>query len=176
MKLEHQEADNSLVFAKENFCHLPVISQCIRPPLKLSRWVENYPRKERSFLVPGKDFNRMHFETEEVRQKARQKSEMWNNAGLGNAKHFRLGPEGGPKAIRHLRSGLWQCNHLWLNLGRPRSKASTKVMKTGTQFEQAHISKAVEIGIVKNGIKSEFRKTTKLGKESECEKRRRPTF
>ena len=67
----------------------------------------------------------------------------------GNAKHLRLaGPEGGPKAIWRLGSGLWQCNHLWLNLGRPRSKAGTKVMKMGTQFEQAHISEAVEIGIV----------------------------
>ena len=70
-------------------------------------------------------------------------------AGRGNAKHLRSrGPEAGPKAIPHLRSGLWQCNHLWLNLGRPRSKAGTKVMKMGTQFGQAHISDAVEIGIV----------------------------
>ena len=107
----------------------------------------------------------MHFEAEEGREKSETKVRNVKQCGLGgNAKHFRLGPEGGPKAIRHLRSGLWQCNHLWLNLGRPRSKASTKVMKMGTQFEQAHISKAVDIGIVKNGIKPEL-KQTKLGQD-----------
>ena len=75
-----------------------------------------------------------------------QKLKQWRRKNAKN--HFRLGPEGGLKAIRHLRSGLWQCNHLWLNLGWPRSKAGTKVMKMGSQFGQAHISEAMEIGIV----------------------------
>ena len=108
----------------------------------------------------------MHFEAEEGREKSETKVGNVKQCGLGgNAKHFRLGPEGGPKAIRHLRSGLWQCNHLWLNLGRPRSEGSTKVMKMGTQFEQAHhISEPVEIKIVKIGIKSKI-KQTRLGRE-----------
>ena len=116
--------------AKQDFwCQLTVISECARPPVKLSRWVENYPQKEPSFLGSGKAFNRMHFETEE--EKARDKSgqcetmqEMQSTLG------WRWGLlEGDQRQFRHLRSGLWQCNHLWLNLGGPDLKPAQKLWK-----------------------------------------------